>query len=137
MFDQVEQLREAVDALAAIDLDTLDDGGLDELVVALGRQSHRLAAATARLLSCWERRGVWAGDGSRRAASRLARDTATSPGTAKVALRRARALPAMPAVAAAVGAGRLSMDHVDLLAGPIGAPVTTCSCATNDCWSTS
>ena len=40
---------------------------------------------------------------------------ATSLTTAHVELRRARKLVDMPATAAAVAAGRVSMDHVDLL----------------------
>ena len=40
---------------------------------------------------------------------------ATSLTTANVELRRARKLVDMPATAAAVAAGRVSMDHVDLL----------------------
>jgi len=46
----------------------------------------------------------------------LARDTSTSVVTARVDLRRARKVTSMQATHAAVMAGVLSMDHVDLLA---------------------
>ena len=59
---------------------------------------------------------MWTSDGSRTAGCRLARDANVGPITAAVSLRRARALQAMPATAAAVAAGTVSMDHVDLLA---------------------
>ena len=47
--------------------------------------------------------------------TRLARDCSTSTATAHIELRRARRLAAMPATAAAVAAGRVSMDLVDVL----------------------
>jgi hypothetical protein len=58
---------------------------------------------------------VWADDGSRSAAHRLARDTATAVGTARRELGRARHLESMPHTAHALAAGKLSVDHVDLL----------------------
>ena len=79
------------------------------------RAGHRLAAARAAAVARWDARGVWQSDRSRSAATRLARDTSTSLTTAHMELRRARKLVSMPATATALGAGRISMDHVDLL----------------------
>ena len=59
---------------------------------------------------------MWARDGSRTAATALARDTMTSQRTAGAALHRARELASMPAPAAALAAGRFSTDYVDVLA---------------------
>jgi hypothetical protein len=115
MFDVVEQLDKAIDALSTLDPDTLTDTELDEAVIELQRQRARLGAVAARLLGRWDRRRVWASDQSRSAASRLARDTKTSVGSAKIELRRARQLPSMPATEAAITNGDLSLDHVDLL----------------------
>jgi Domain of unknown function (DUF222) len=115
MFEVIEQLDDTVSDLLAVDVDTVTDSELHEIVVALHRQSHRLAAARARLLARWETRGVWAADGSRSAAHRLARDTSTAVRTARRELGRARHLAAMPNTAAAVAEGALSPDHVDLL----------------------
>jgi hypothetical protein len=96
-------------------LDELSDGELDTLMVELMRTRHRLAAVTADVLARWDARGVWRSDGSRSAATRLARDGKVSLTTANIELRRARTLVDMPATATAVGEGRVSMDHVDLL----------------------
>jgi hypothetical protein len=115
MFDVVEQLDKAIDALSTLDPDTLTDTELDQAVIDLQRQRARLGAVAARLLGRWDRRRVWAADQSRSAASRLARDTKTSVGSAKIELRRARQLPSMPATEAAITAGDLSLDYVDLL----------------------
>jgi Domain of unknown function (DUF222) len=111
-----DHLDTAVGDLLELDPDTLPDGELHELVVEAQRQSHRLAALRARLISAWDARGVWCDDGSRTPAHRLAREASTSVGSAKVEVRRARALRTMPQTAAAVADGALSPDHVDLLA---------------------
>jgi hypothetical protein len=115
MFDGAEQLDAAIDAVLALDVDTLSDAELHEAVVELQRQRARLGVAAARLLARWDRRQVWAGDRSRSAASRLARETNTSVTTARIELRRARKLQSMTATESAVANGTLSLDHVDLL----------------------
>ena len=111
----VEQLRGAVDRLAELDLDELSDAELHDTVIALQREQARLGSVAAGLLARWDRRGVWAGDRSRSAASRLARELRCSLTSANVELRRARKLATMPHTAAAVLAGSLSLDHVDVL----------------------
>src|SRR5262245_7867461 len=115
MYAEVEQLNEAIDALLTLDLDSLTDPELDAAVVELQKQRARLGVVAARLVGRWDRRRVWAGDQSCSAAARLARDTKTSISSARVELRRARRLPSMPATEAAVVAGELSLDHVELL----------------------
>jgi 5-methylcytosine-specific restriction endonuclease McrA len=115
MFPEIEQLQEAITAVLMLDPDTLTDDELHESVVVLHRQTHRLAGARARLVARWDRCQVWADDGSRSAAHRLARDSRTSVATARRELRRARHLESMPHTAAAVAAGELSAEHVDLL----------------------
>ncbi len=102
--------------LLGLDPDTLTDDELHELVVAVQRQSHRLAALRAKLIGAWDGRSVWADDGSRSAAHRLAREASMAVGSAKVELRRARGLRSMPQTEAALASGSLSPDHVDLLA---------------------
>lgn len=112
----LEALDRAIDGLLALDPDTFTDTELHEVVVGLQSQSHRLAAARARLTAAWDRRQIWAEDGSRSPGHRLARETTMSVPSAKAEVRRARALRTMPATAAALAAGDLSPDHVDLLA---------------------
>jgi hypothetical protein len=108
----LDQLDEAIDALADA---AVDDGELDAVLIGLMRARHRLAAVTADVLAHWDASGVWRSDGSRSTATRLARDGKVSLTTAHVELRRARKLVDMPATRAALGEGRVSMDHVDLL----------------------
>ena len=97
MSGPVEQLDTAIEAMSTLDPDTLTDPELHDAVVELQRQRARLGVAAARLLARWDQRQVWAGDSSRSGAARLARDTKTSVGSARVELRRARQLLSMPA----------------------------------------
>lgn len=113
----VDQVHTAIDALAALDVDTLTDAELDEVTITVQRERHRLAAVSAKLTARWDDRQVWASDRSRSAAARLGRDASMSLRAARREVNRARQLDDMPVVAAAVEAGRLSPEHVDLLAG--------------------
>jgi Domain of unknown function (DUF222) len=112
----VEPLDTAITDLLDVDPAELSDPELHELVVGLQRHHSRLAALRATLISAWDARGVWADDGSRSPASRLAREASLSVRTAKVELSRARNLRSMPHTTAALSDGSLSTDHVDLLA---------------------
>ena len=77
----VETLGEAVDAAAAVDLDTLTDSEMDAELVALVR-----ATAPPRRRDSpagphrWDARGVWQSDGSRAPWARLSRTAGLSPG---------------------------------------------------------
>ena len=112
----IDDLAEVIDSLLDVDPTELTDDELHELVTAVQRQRHRLAAVAATAISNWDRRMVWADNGARSAATRLANDTAASTGSTGTEVRRARRLRSMPATAAALAAGELSPDHVDLLA---------------------
>lgn len=105
----------AIDALAAVDVDSLTDAELHAAVVSVQRLGDRLAVVAAPLLERWKHREVWATDGSKSAAARLSRETATSHAAASRALRHAASLTTMPATAAAGRAGELSLDQIDLL----------------------
>ena len=109
-------LNEAIDELLGLDAAELADDDLHDLVITVQRQSHRLAALRAQLISAWDQRGGWSSDGSRSPAHRLAREASTSVAAAKIELRRARALRTMPSTAAAVASGALSPQHIDLFA---------------------
>jgi hypothetical protein len=114
--DPVGQLEHTIDTLLDVDPAELTDDELHEFVTRLQRQRHRLAAVAATTISAWDARLVWADNGARTAATRLANDTSTAPSTAGTEIRRARQLRTMPATTAALAAGELSTDHVDLLA---------------------
>ena len=114
---RLEALSGAIDDLLSLDPAELDDDELHDTVIGLLRQSHRLAATRARLISMWDRRGLWARDGSRSAGHRLAREASMSIPAGKREVSRARALRSMPHTSAAVAQGALSAEHVDVLAG--------------------
>jgi hypothetical protein len=111
----LERLDRAIAALNAIDLDSLDDATLNELVLGLHERCSRLAATHARSLARWDARMVWADDGSKAAGARLARDTESCKASTDRLLRRARRLTSMPIVASAFTSGALNADVVDLL----------------------
>src|SRR6476620_11472574 len=108
-------LREALDALAAVDVAALSDDELHAVVVELGELSTRLEAQWCRAIACWDARMVWADNGSRSAGARLARETGRRPGSCGRLVTRARKLATMPLTARAYAAGEVSGDHVDLV----------------------
>ncbi len=112
----VDQLDEVIAALLAVDVHELSDTELHEQVVEIQRQRNRLAAAAASAQSLWDQRMIWVDNGARSAPVRLANDTCSALSSARVELRRARQLRSMPHTAAALAAGELSVDHIDLLA---------------------
>src|SRR2546426_3399607 len=111
--DPKEALASAIDALAAVDTILLPDDDLHDLVIGLEAEESRFAAIRARLVAAWDGRRLWADDGSKSATARLSREFDASPITARVELRRARKLRSMPATAAAVAEGKLSVDKAD------------------------
>ena len=108
-------LSEAIDELAAVDPSGLSDAALHELVVEVVREGSRFAAARARLVAAWDARMLWADDGSAGWGC-LARECSLHSNTAKAELGRARKLRTMPATAAALAEGKLSIDQAELLA---------------------
>src|SRR5690606_4232648 len=69
---EVEPVDRAVDELAGLDPDSLDDLTLTDTVVELRRVRARLDAVQARLLHALDRRRPWAQDGYRSTAAWLA-----------------------------------------------------------------
>jgi hypothetical protein len=112
----LERLEAVLDDLANLDVDTLDDTTVDDLVVALGSQSTRLEAAWCRLIGVWDHRQLWATNGSKSPAARLARETHRRPADTARLVRRARHLDHMPHTAAAHAAAEICGAHVDLVA---------------------
>jgi hypothetical protein len=113
--DSLGALSAAIDALLENSPLPASDAELHDFMVGLIRERNRLVAACAPALAAWERRRVWEADGSRSPAARLARATGSAQPTAKRELARARHLAEMPATAAALAEGRLTVDHVDAL----------------------
>ncbi len=103
----LEGLSAVIDEFAAIDVDTLGDDELHDAVVGLGAVSSRLEAQWCRLIGRWDRRQVWADNGSKAAGARLARETHWRRGDCDRLVHRARDLVTMPHAEAAYGAGEI------------------------------
>ncbi len=104
-----------------VDVSELSDGELHRALVGLVAQRNALDAAIHTLAGEWTTRGIWAEDGSRAAGARLSRETHLPKPAAYRIVRRAAALAEMPKTAAALAVGKISVEHVDLLARAAGA----------------
>src|SRR5918994_4595605 len=102
---------EAIDALLALDPDTLDDRELAELAVEGHRPQSRLAAAATRVTAAVDARGVWGEGGSRSCGAWLARRCRLPVGPARAEGRLGRRLSTMPQTRAAFGAGDITVRH--------------------------
>ncbi len=109
------RVSEGVDDLLGVDAGALSDDELSDAVVELQRQSERLAAARAALISTWDARQSWAADGARTGAAWLAAKCRMSKATARREIRRARALRHMPRVSEGLADGDIGVDHLDAL----------------------
>jgi hypothetical protein len=109
-------IRAALDHLVDTDLDTLTNSELDDSLKALIEQRHRLDYVISTLAARWDAATIWAVDGSKSAATHLARHTHTSRATAAGAIRLGRQLRQLPHTADAMKTGSLSADHARLFA---------------------
>ena len=121
-----EPLGAALDSLASIDPDTLDDAELAETVVELHRQQARLAAVATRLTAALEARRVWADDGSRSCGAWLAHRCRLPVGQARAEVWLGRRFRTMPATAEAFGAGDIGRRHAAVLASLAGGRTADC-----------
>ena len=115
----LHELREVLDRLARLDVASVDTSGLDNdelqaLVVSVQLQRSRLALAAADVLHEWKQRDVWRADRHLRASVGLSQATRSCERHAGFELRRAKVLQRLPLTRAALAAGRVSMDQVDL-----------------------
>lgn len=110
-------LHEVLDELTDQDLSSLVDGEVHELVMGLLRARSRLDGALYAALDVWDARKVWSDDGSKSAGLRIAAEAGWKKAAGNQAIARARKLRTMPATAAAIRAGRLTGDYVDVLHG--------------------
>jgi hypothetical protein len=115
----LDDLRDLLDRLARLDVASVDPTDLDNddlhaLMVSVQTQRSRLALAAADVLHEWEQRGTWRADRHLRAAVGLSQATRSCDRVAGFELRRAKVLQRFGLVRAALAAGRVSMDQVDL-----------------------
>jgi hypothetical protein len=112
----VGDLETMIGAVVDVDVTTLSDGEVHRALVGLLAQRNAFDAAIHTLAAEWTNRGIWAEDGSRAAGARLAREAQLRKPTAYRIVRRAAALAEMPKTAAALAVGKISVEHVELLA---------------------
>jgi len=110
------ELHRVLDEMLAVAPADLDDDTLHDDVIELQAVTARLTALKASRVAEWSRRALWNTDGSTCASSRLASEAGLAPSAARDEVRRANALAEMPAAAAALAAGDISVAHVELLA---------------------
>src|ERR1700722_7488631 len=108
----VEQLRAAVDALAAVDI--VGIGERDDLT-ALWCELTRLEAQVARRIAELDTSVEWSVDGSRSAAGWLVANLRQASGEAHHRVKGARQTKQMPIANAAWQAGRINSRHIDAL----------------------
>lgn len=132
---QVTPLDRAVDDLARThdiartdDIEDLDGDTAAEVLVELRRVRARLAAVEARLVARVDTERPWAPAGYLSTAAWLAASDNTSPDRARDDVRLARRLRSMPATAAALAAGDVTVDHARRLA-TLAAPDTAAAFA--------
>lgn len=112
----VADLDGALTDLQGLDPDALTGDELSELLVDLQRETARLAAVRARVTSAWDARATWCLDGAKTGAAWLVHRCKVSVAAGKRELRVARQLRTMTATEAALAAGEITLDHVQVLA---------------------
>ena len=98
------------------DVHGLSDGELHNTVLELQKLRDRVEAEQAKVLCEWQRRRLWADDGSRSSGARYARETGLSKDDATRLMTRAIKLYWMPKTLAAFAKGEISSSRVNLLA---------------------
>ncbi len=110
------ELRSAVDALAVLDLDQLDDSALGEFVVELSLQRDRIEAISRRAIREHDRRQAWKAAGAHSEKLWLAEHLRISPGQAGSRAETARRLGALPGVETAAVDGTIGAAQAQVAA---------------------
>ena len=113
----VARVEAALDALTALDVGALRSAECSELVAATALLGDRFDAARSALTDQWDARRCWADDGARSGQAWLRNKLLRSGQWAGREVHRARKLRHLPHTAVAFAAGRISADHVTVLAG--------------------
>jgi hypothetical protein len=110
--NEIETLREAVDGVCALDPITFSD---PDSLIALERASARIEYLKTKAVGEFDASGAWAIDGAKTAVAWLDTRCHVPKAEAWRRVRRARALPDLPVVAAAFAAGEIGAAQVDAL----------------------
>lgn len=113
----LERVEAAFDAALAVDPAEASGPELDAAVRVVGRIQARAEALAARTVGEWDREMRWAGHGSKSAAAALAHGQRVPTAACRRTPRLARKLRALPGVAAAWEAGRITTAHVQRICG--------------------
>jgi hypothetical protein len=117
---ELEQLGDALDALASMELGGLSRSGRQALVVGMESARTRLEALSAKVLAAFDENGDWIGEAAYSAAAWLKARTGTTRADAGSRVWLAGRLRMMPLAAAAFAAGEVTPAHVRLLARCLG-----------------
>ena len=123
MTGEVQPVDETVDCLAALDVEGMDGFRAADVLVELRRVRAKLAAVEARLVARVDTARPWVEAGYLGTAAWLAASDHTSLEDARADVRLARRLRSMPATAAALAAGDITVAHARRLA-TLNAPDT-------------
>jgi hypothetical protein len=113
----VDRLRDAVDALVAVDPVDLSDAALAHELVALRRQMDRQDAAFARLARAAHGRGLGSADGAASTAAWLRHRAGMREGDAKAAIQSGEACAVLGATGEAWRAGEISTGAARTIVG--------------------
>jgi hypothetical protein len=113
--DHLARAREALSALAQLDLDRLSGDELTEVLMATQRLRGALDVAEARALARWDAQRAWQPSGAKTAAAWLTWQQHLPAQVARQRVRHARAVRDLPAVEAAWAAGEIDRSHVTTL----------------------
>ena len=108
-----DDLHEGLDRAGDVEFECFDEVELDAAVQDLAAVRARLDGFEARVLAAWDARRSWAHQGARSPAAWLASVRRVPVSGCRRAPRVARKLVHLPAVAAALEAGRIESAHVD------------------------
>jgi hypothetical protein len=118
--NELEQLGDALDALASMELGALGRSSMQRLVLGLESARTRLESVSATVLAAFDANGDWAGETAQSAAAWVKSRTGTTRVDAVSRLRLANRLRLMPVAAAAFAAGEITEAHVRLLSRCLG-----------------
>ena len=111
----LDEVHDGFDRVAGEDLDVdgFDDAELDAVVLDLAALRSRLDSLEARVLTKWDARRSWVRHGAKSPAAWLAAMRRVPVSACRRGPRVARKLRHLPAVLAALEAGRIESAHVD------------------------
>jgi hypothetical protein len=112
----MSELATAIDGLAAVDIDGLPAAALGVHIRAMMRERNRLDGQIERALAVFDQRGCCSTDGAPSTASWLRGRCRISGGEASGRVRTARTLRDLPATAAALEAGAITLNHARAIA---------------------